>query len=52
MAGFGGVLLDPIDCFVLPACSGVLKVTFFFVKTVSIAAGVVASFWYFKFNDA
>ena len=44
MAGFGGVLLYPTDSFVLPACSGMLKVTFFFVEMMSIAACVVASF--------
>ena len=44
MADFGGALLDLTECFVLPVCSGVLKVTFFFVEMVSIAAGFVASF--------
>ena len=42
--GFGGVLLEPFDCFVLPVCNGSLKVTFFFVEMVSIVVGVVASF--------
>ena len=44
MADSGSVLLDLADCFILPACSGVLKVTFFFVVMVSIAAGIVASY--------
>ena len=44
MADFGGALVGLADCFVFPVCSGVLKVTFFFVDMVSIATGVVASF--------
>ena len=52
MADFGGALLDLADCFVLPVSSGVLKVAFFFVEMVSIAAGVVALFGTFQLNDA
>ena len=44
MADLSGVLLDLFECFVLPACNGLLNVIFFDVETVSTAAGVVASF--------
>ena len=43
MADYSGVLLDLFSCFVLPACHGLLKVTFFDVEMVSIAAGVDVS---------
>ena len=43
MASFGGALLDPFDCFVLPVCNGLLQVTFFFVEMMSIVAGAEAS---------
>ena len=43
MAGFYGMLLDLIECFVLPVCNSLLKVTFFSVEMVSIVAGVGAS---------
>ena len=43
IAGFDGALVDFFDCFVLPACNGLLKVTFFSMEMVSIVAGVDAS---------
>ena len=43
MACLGGALLDHFECFVLPVCNGLLKVTFFSVEMVFIVAGVDAS---------
>ena len=52
MAGFGGALLDPFDCFVLPVCNGVLKVTFLFSRDGIYCCWCCSFICYFNFNDA
>ena len=42
MADLSGALLDLFECFVLPVCNGLLKVTFISVEMVSIVACVGA----------
>ena len=51
MAGFGGALLDHINCFALSACSGVLKVTLICGDGV-YSCRCCSFIWYFKLNDA